>query len=339
MGKEPRDAKTAALLRWTGEGSLGDLMRSVSRVLVGHKFLVRRVGVTISISGGEPSTAARLVAFLPGVEWIGLGYTTHGGLEEILRVVEVLGRRYLRRKSTFRVRAESARATLAESDVTGAVNSRLLELRPGVRTDERRPEVTFRVAVDPRVGAAGVEIRRGVGGVPTSPTKACCLVSGGMHSSVVAWMTALSGFSIELVHARRSNESVVEVARLYSELSHRLDPKSLTLTLLTGADGSSAAEILSGWLKRRRRGPVFSGLHLECKGGRRPGRGDPRVLAPLLLMPESEFSRVFGSLGLRGCFDGGDVLSKVHSAVPARYKMATFSGVRADLHRVVDSIS
>ncbi len=339
MRKEPRNAKTVALLRWTGEGSLADLMRSVSRVLVGRRFRIERVGETISISGGEQSTAARLLAYLPGVDWIGLGYTTDGRLEEILKVVEVLGKRYLRRNSTFRVRAESAGETLAESDITGAANSRLLDLGLGVRTDEKRPEVTFRVALDRRVGAAGVEIRRGVGGVPTSHSKAYCLVSGGMHSSVLAWMTALAGFSIDLVHVRMNNESAIEASRLYSELSHRIDPTSLALTLLTGAKGSSTAEVLAGWLKGGRRNPVFSGLHLECRREGRRWRADSRVLTPLLLMPESEFSRLFDSLGLRGYFDDGDMLSKVRSAVPGRYRTTTFGGVRADLHRVVDSLS
>ncbi len=339
MRKEPRDAKTAALLRWRGEGSLADLLRSVSRVLVGRKFRIERVGETISVSGGEPTAAARLVAYLPGVDWIGLGYTTDGRLEEILKIVEVLGKRYLRKNSTFRVRAETAKGTLAESDVTGAANSRLLDLGLGVRTDERRPEVTFRVAVDHRVGAAGVEIRSGVGGVPTSRSKAYCLVSGGMHSSVLAWMTALAGFSMELVHVRTSGESAIEASRLYSELSHRIDPTSLSLTLLTGGKGSSTAEVLAGWLKDGRRNPVFAGQHLECRRGRRRLRADPRVVTPLLLMPESEFYRLFDSLGLRGYFEDCDLLSKVQSAAPGRYRMTTFGGVRADLHRVVDSIS
>jgi len=338
LRKEPTDTKTSALLRWTGEGSLDDLMSSVSSVLLGHKFRVRRVGETICISGGEPGTAARSVAYLPGVEWIGLGYKTEGGLGGLLGAAEVLGRRYLKKGSTFLVRVESERANVVESDVSGAVNSRLLELRSGVRTDERKPEVVFRVALDRGVGAVGVEIAKGVGGVPTSPSRAFCLVSGGMHSSVLAWMTSLSGFSLELVHARSGNESVIEVARLYSELSNRIDPRALKLRLLTGSEGSSAPEILAGWLRGRRRSSVFSGQHLECKRGKRSGRSDPRVISPLLLMPESEFSRVFDSLGLRGFFDDGDVLSRVPSAPPARYRTATFGGARADLHRVIDSI-
>jgi hypothetical protein len=335
---EPRTGKASALLRWTGFGALGDLERSVSNVLAGRGFSVARVGETIAVLGGEPATAAMYCAHLPGVAWIGLGYASEGGLEALLRSLQALGERYLKRNSRFGVQVEVTRAKSLRGDVTGAANSRLLGLRRGTRIDERNPELIFHVALDGNQGVAGVEIRRGVGGVPTSTAKASCLVSGGMHSSVVAWMAVLAGFSVELVHLRTSEESVVEAGRLYSELSHRIDPTRLKLTLLTGSKNSPESGVLAAWLKgRREESLVFAGYHLECR--RESGwRGVAGVVYPLLLFPEPEFKRVFNSLGLTGYFESNGLLRGIRESVPSEYKVASFGGARADLHQVVDTI-
>ncbi len=330
-------------MRWTGFGTLGDLERSVSNVLAGRGFRVVGVGETVAVLGGEPATAARYCAYLPGVAWIGLGYTSEGALEAILGSLEALGGRYLKTDSRFSVQAEVTGVKILRGDLIGAANSRLLGLRRGGRIDERNPELIFHVALDGNLGVAGVEIRKGVGGAPTSGTKAFCLVSGGVHSSVVAWLAALAGFSVELVHLRTSEESVVEAARLYSELSHRMDPTRLKLTLLTGSKDSSRSGVLETWLKKRggkggrSESPVFAGFHPECRGKLR-WRSVTEVLNPLLLFPESEFKSVFNSLGLRGYTESGGLLSATRESGASAYRVASFGGVRADLHEVVDSI-
>src|SRR2546422_3234147 len=334
---EPRTGKASALLRWTGFGALGDLERSASNVLAGRGFRAVRIGETIAILGGEPATAARHCAHLPGVSWVGLGYATGGGVETLLDSLRSLGERYLKRNSRFGVQVEVTRSKSLRGDVVGAANSLLLGLRRGARIDERSPELIFHVALDGNQGVAGVEIRRGVGGVPTSASKAFCLVSGGMHSSVVSWMAALAGFSVELIHIRTSEESVVEAGRLYAELSHRIDPTRLKLTLLTGSKNPPRG-VLAGWLKKRgEESPVFAGYHLECRG-EFSCPGVTGVAHPLLLFPEAEFSRVFNSLGLTGYFESNGLLSSVRESAPSAYRVASFGGTRADLHEVVDSI-
>src|SRR5712691_6624862 len=154
---EPRTAKTSALLRWTGFGTLGDLERSVSNVLAGRGFRVVGVGETVAVLGGEPATAARYCAYLLGVAWIGLGYTSEGALEAILGSLEALGRRYLKRDSRFSVQAEVTGGKILRGDLIGAANSRLLGLRRGGRIDERNPEVIFHLALDRNLGVVGVE--------------------------------------------------------------------------------------------------------------------------------------------------------------------------------------
>ncbi|TLX97873.1 MAG: hypothetical protein E6K96_01980 [Thaumarchaeota archaeon] len=336
---EPRTGKPSALLRWTGFGALADLERSASNVLAGRGFRVVRVGETIAVLGGEPATAARHCAHLPGVVWIGLGYTSEGGPEALLASLQALGERYLKRNSRFGVQVEVTGSKSLRGDLIGAANSRLLGLRRGTRIDERSPELIFHVALDRNQGVAAVEIRRGVGGVPTSTAKAFCLVSGGMHSSVVAWMAALAGFSVELVHLRTSEESVVEAGRLYSELSHRIDPTRLKLTLLTGSKNSPKG-VLASWLKKKKGGgesPVFAGYHLECRE-EFSWRGVTGVVYPLLLFPEPEFKRVFDSLGLTGYFESNGLLSGIQESVASAYRVGSFGGARAELHEVVDSV-
>src|SRR5207245_8953801 len=185
---EKRTGKAAGLMRWTGVGALDDLERSATNVLAGRGFRVVKVGETIAVLGGEPATAARHCAHLPGVAWIGLGYTSEGGLESLLVSLQLLGERYLKRESRFGVQVEVTRSNILKGDVIGAADSRLLGLRRGSRIDERNPTLNCHIDLSRNEVVACVEIRRGVGGVPTSTAKAFCLVSGGMHSSVVAWM-------------------------------------------------------------------------------------------------------------------------------------------------------
>ncbi len=129
--------------------------------------------------------------------------------------------------------------------------------------DERKPHVRFRVCVEGTKGACGAEIRAGPGGLPTSEEWVSCLVSGGERSSAMAWMAALSGFSLRLVHSRTDEASLRQVARLYSELSFRMDPRCLELVVLDG--GKDAYARIGGWL-RDHKGAAFAGL--------RPGSSD-----------------------------------------------------------------
>ena len=64
---------------------------------------------------------------------------------------------------------------------------------------------------------------RGRAELPTGGDWVSCLVSGGERSSALAWMAALSGFSLRLVHSRTDEAALRHVARLYSELSFRMD--------------------------------------------------------------------------------------------------------------------
>ena len=318
--------KRAAVLRWTGRGSIAHLRGSVEYLLKAHgvQGRVSVVGDSVVVGGTDPIGVAALVRLMPGISWVAAGFVapTPGGLA---KAGETLAKLYLRRGDRFSVDSEGTGGARA-SDVGGMVTSKILETVKGARVSES-PRVRFRVAADGGGGAVGVEVAPGAGGVPTGAEEAACLVSGGVHSSVCAWVAALAGYRVRMIHAKASDRSVLAVARLYSELSHRVDPRGLSLEVL---EGGGAAGALAGRAAGAK-GRVF--------GGFTPGRTAPESLqgvawAPVYLMPEERFKEVFESLGIRAAAATTDWRE---AAVP-KYSVRVFGGGPADVSDVLDGL-
>jgi len=108
---------------------------------------------------------------------------------------------------------------------------------------------------------------------------------------VLAWMALLQGFRIRLVHAEVSEEGLRAVAKLYSELSHRGDPRWMELEVIRG---ETVAGALRAYIAASKI-PVFAGFHSSGGEASAKVRG---ALAPLYLMPEERFGSEFESLGL-----------------------------------------
>ena len=303
-------------------------MSSISRVLAGAKVRarVRTRGRSVIVEGPRPVDAAHLLKLMPGVSWVAVG-TTVGSFREIGGASGALARKYLRRGDRFTVLAEAS-GGLAVGDVAGSAVSAVLEAVRGARMDERRPRVRFRAVFDGTEGAVGVELSEGPGGVPTAATRATCLVSGGVHSSVLAWMALLSGFRVRLVHAVVGERSLHASAHLYAELSNRVDPSGLSLEVLEG--GEPAASIVACVLASKQ--PVFGGFHQGCS--RIPPALRSGVMAPISLLPEESFEREFLGLGLRGL--EGSLDWTVRKSRPAKSRF--FGGVRADVNDVLEGL-
>ena len=322
----PLQAKRAAILRWTGRGSIADLRGSVEQTLRAHgdRGTVVVVGGSVEVSGSDPLGVAALVRFMPGISWIAAGFAaqSQSGLAE---AGAMLAKSYLRRGERFSVGSEGAGSALA-SDVGGMVTAKVLEAVKGARVSES-PRVRFRVAADGRGGVVGVEVSEGVGGVPTGTEEATCLVSGGAHSSVCAWMAALAGYRVKMIHAKAGDQGVLAVARLYSELSNRVDPRGLSLEVLEGGP-------VGGMLAKRAaklKGRVF--------GGFTPGRTPPESLqrvasAPVYLMPEERFGAVFESLGIKAAIATADWEEERAQG----YSVSAFRGGPADVSGVLDGL-
>lgn len=281
------------------------------------------VGETIVVRGPEPIEVASVFQHTPGIRWIAAGFA--GPRSEIGGAAVALAKLYLRRGDRFSVGAEGTGGALA-SDVAGAVTSKILDAVKGALVSEN-PRVIFRAAEDGKNGAVGVEVRSGPGGVPTGVEGVTCMVSGGVHSAVTAWMALLGGFRVRLVHAAVSDQSLLAVARLYSELSNRVDPKGLSLEVLGGGPPSGLiARYASG-----HKGTMFGGFH---SNGAAPG-ASLRVSSPLYLLPEEKFAAEFDSLGVKAF----DFEEDWHRTGGGRLTSRGFSGGPADVSAVIDGLA
>jgi len=272
---------------------LSDLQSSVDYVLGENETrgIVSTVGGSVTVQGPEPLGVAVLLGEMPGVAWVAAGMTGRT-LSELSGASATMAKKYLREAERFSVEAEGAGDT-PSADVIGAVTSRILEAVKGSRVSAASPKVRFRAVFDGDAGAVGVEVKIGPGGIPTGNESVVCLVSGGIHSSVTAWSALLGGFRVRLVHAKCSDEALRAVARLYSELSHRADPRGLSLEVL---EGGSILGALSDYANRSREA-VFAGFTPSADENL---HRLPKVHAPLYLMPEERFLAEFENLHVRG---------------------------------------
>jgi len=319
--------KRSTVLRWTGRGSLSLLKASVYYVLHAHRVRgrVSTVGGSIVVIGPEPLGVAALLQHMPGIAWIGTGFA--GASNDLTKSSSSLAGLYLRRGDRFSVEAEGTEGVLA-SDIGGAVTSRILEAAKGARVSDS-PRVKFHAAADGARGVVVVEVRTGAGGVPTGREEVSCLVSGGMHSSVAAWMSVLAGFRVRLVHAKVNEESLRAVARLYSELSNRADPRGLELEVLEG--GVVQGMLVEYATRSQRR--VYGGFHAAAVAP--PKRLERAVASPVYLMPEERFRAEFGSLG----FKPFDSMVRWGQRGASKFTSKSFVGGPADVSTVLDGLS
>ncbi|MDG6917218.1 MAG: hypothetical protein JRM85_06475 [Nitrososphaerota archaeon] len=320
--------RRATIARWTGVGSIADLKSSVGHILEaeGLRGDVERVGDSLIVSGPEPARACSVFRHLPGVSWLAAGYAVHGTAERSSAIAELAGR-YLRRGRTFSVQAEVTIGTPA-SDLEGALISQILDVKRA-RVSSSSPQVMFRAALDDEGGAVGVELSHGPGGVPTGKEGATCLISGGRHSSVMAWQAVLMGYRVRLVHASEGDDSLLAAASLYSELSFRSDPRWLSLLVVGGGE---VVEALRNVVPKRR-DPVFCGLRAPASGAAWLAQAGAE--SPLYLLSEEWFDFEFQKLGVR------EWRSAPERSVrgPTKAVVRSFGGRRADVSEVLDGLS
>lgn len=250
------------MVGWSGAGDVEDLERSVARKLASHGREAGRIVDVILVNADDPVSVAWKLSLLPGVSWIAVGYRFSRN-EGYLENLGLLAKKYMSKGKTFSISAKVVGSRQTAGDAVLAGNSALLSSMTGLRVDERRPQVRFRVCAEGARGACGAELRAGPGGVPTSGDWVACLVSGGERSSSMAWMAALSGFSVRLVHSRTDDLALRQVARLYSELSHRMDPRCVELVVLQGGKGVFAR--IGGWLDEHKE-TAFAGSRPNRSG-------------------------------------------------------------------------
>ncbi|HUI00534.1 MAG TPA: hypothetical protein VLU99_03400 [Nitrososphaerales archaeon] len=328
--------RPVALVGWSRAGRFEDLERGAMRKLSLKAGEGDRIDDSLVVETEDPVALARSLSFFPGVAWVAVGHRFEG-MAGYLREVDWLAKRYLSRSRRFRISATVDASVEAAGDMVLAGNSEVLSTVKGAKVDERDPQVVFRASASGRRGACGVEIRRGPGGSPTSGEWAACLASGGERSSAVAWMAALAGYSVRLVHSRTDDSALRQVAKLYSELSNRMDPQALDLVVLEG--GGDPIGRVGGWLAGHR-GVSFTGWVPEKAEVAKVARRFPGLVLPLLLADEGSVRAVYASLNL-GRPKGPPTTSKMSLKgleVMAKYSKVRFGGVQADQNVVIDAI-
>ena len=278
----------------------------------------------MTLDGPEPLGLAAIFGYAPGVSWVAAGYTARS-YGELSSSARQLAGRYLKKGGSFAVDAEGTRGSVV-SDISGIITSALLDEAKGSKVSTESPKVRFRAAFDGGKGVVGVQVKKGPGGAPTGKEEVTCLVSGGIHSSVVAWEALLQGFRVRLVHVRYSEESLRAVARLYSELSHRADPRGLALEVLEGVSVNQAMKGHIGSSDML----TFAGFSAGAHRRRYPAK----VLAPLYLMPEEGFAAEFDGLGIMS-FDAEE---EWNEKAEGERVVRRFGGRRADVSGVLDGL-
>ncbi len=319
----------STIVGWTGRGERADLSASVRHILhlEGIEAGVAPVGGCLLVEGGRPTDVAALLENLPGVGWVAVGRSA-GTPKAVSSAAAELAHKYLRKGGSFAVRAESSDRGTKSEDLVGGANASILDERKGVRIDEKSPTTVFRISYGARGGAVGVELKKGPGGSPVGGERVHSLVSGGTHSSVASWLALLSGYQVELVHATVSEESLLEVARLYSELSHRVDPRHVGLLVL---EGGTVRQRIAGWAKKAQ-GRIFSGAHA---GMAATVKLPHKAASPLYILPEEAFARTLKPLGLKGYSGAQERGGRQGPGGPSARR---FGGKRADVSGVLDGL-
>jgi len=318
--------KTVAILGWTGRGKVAELKATVESILENRRRN-RRIwssGNSVLVEGPDPLGTAATLGRIPGVSWVavGLAFTS---MKEAGTTAGLLAKRYLKRGDRFAVAGEGS-AGAKGGDVAGAVTSGILDAVKGTRVSESA-RLTFRAASDGSRGVVGVEVMEGPGGATTGETWASCLVSGGVHSAVVAWCALLTGYRVRLVHVQTSEHSLLAVARIYAELSHRAGPHALKLEVKEGGTIKLLGEHLAAL-----GGEAFGGF--RASGDPAPKGLSKVISAPLYLMPEEEFSHIFESLGMKA----DDSVADWNSTAGAEFLLKEFSGWADDVSAVLDGL-
>ena len=330
--------KPVAIVGWSGSGQFKDLERTAVAKLGARPKDASRVGDSLVVSAGDPVDVSRRIGLLPGVSWVAVGQTFEGE-GGYLKSLVALAERYLSKGKTFRISAHAAGSGMSAGDLVLAGNSEILSSVTGSKVDERNAQVRFRVGVEGKRGVLGAEIRGGPGGTPTGGARVSCLVSGGERSACMAWMSALSGFSIRLVHAWSDDATFRQVAKLYAELSYRMDARSLELVVLRGK--GSPWSLLGRWL-REEPGAAFAAVkprdpNLMVKLSEK----FPNLSLPMVLVQDDAVSSVYSSLGLprmpKRASDGEISIEALQAG--GEYSVKRFGGTQADQNAVIDAVT
>ncbi len=276
----------------------------------------------VAVLRNSSAIDAYRISKLPGIMWTAYGFISKG--ESIIRDAVDLASNFIRKKRSFSVIVAEDNPEF--SDIKMSIEGSILSKFQKKKINEKKPDLTFILSGAGKGYAFGLKLYEGVGGSMQGEEIVTCIVSGGMHSSVVAWLSCLSGKGVRIVHSLASTHSLYSVARLYERLSAMSDPTLVELRVLKGEGREE--DVLYSWLEDN--GPAFSGNHVECSSK----LFSEKVIAPAYILPEEVFAKYLREMRLpnfeRRVGEGGRYV---------KYKELSFGGRSANMHEVIDSLS
>lgn len=314
--------KDTVIASINGEFEKKELRDAIRKIIGREPFLV---GSTIVINSCSITEGYR-ISMLPGVRWVAVGKVEKK--DNLPAIAVELAANYLTKRRTFMLYAE--RDSPEEVyDMKIKIEGDILSKLKNKKINEKKPDVVFVLTKQDNQYAFGVKIYDGVGGIIQSKERiASCLVSGGIHSSVLSWFCCLSGYSLKMIHCYSGTYALYSVAKLYEKISSMSNPEMLELELVYG---KSKTENLLFSLVQESKTALYSGNHSSCSGE----VFFERVQAPLFFMPEELFISYSEKLGIK---DKSKRLEKTKFE-RVNYKTKSFGFRKANMHEVIDKLT
>ncbi len=161
-------------------------------------------------------------------------------MEDICRVAREYLPPYLSGAKKFRAEAKRSdkKFPLKSPEIAGEVGGVILSMRPDLKVDLDRPDVTVRVEIRDSAAYIHAGQDRGAGGVPIgSSGRGLLLLSGGIDSPVAGYMMARRGLALDALYfesipytSERAREKVTSLARIMTEYCGPIRMHVISLT-------------------------------------------------------------------------------------------------------------
>ncbi|MDM7934508.1 MAG: tRNA uracil 4-sulfurtransferase ThiI [Methanothrix sp.] len=223
---------------WTRRGwehlLVGNLSYDLRRAGIEHR--IRRGGGRVFINTKDPH-ASEVASRVFGVVSTSPARSVPPDLKEIsAAAVEVAASL---RPATFAIRPRRSGVSITSEEIGRAVGE-AVRLGTGASVDLESPQLEIFVEARREAAYIFTEVVRGVGGLPLgSQGQMVALISGGIDSSVAAWMMMRRGCPVSLLHfdARPYADSVEASMRSAEVLARWTSGRSISLITVPIASG------------------------------------------------------------------------------------------------------
>ncbi|MBR2847969.1 MAG: tRNA 4-thiouridine(8) synthase ThiI [Clostridia bacterium] len=182
-------------------------------------------------------------------------------MEDICRVAREYLPSYLANAKRFRAEAKRSdkKFPLKSPEIAAEVGGVILSMRPDLKVDLDRPDVTVRIEIRDTAAYIHAGQDRGAGGIPLgSGGRGLLLLSGGIDSPVAGYMMARRGLALDALYfesipytSDRAREKVASLAKILTEYLGPIRMHVISLTKIQEAIRDNCDEDYFTLLLRR----------------------------------------------------------------------------------------